>query len=56
MAKWCNIKALKHVGCGHNPAAVDATQEGEHILFYPACLHSGKNLAETLNDVRPGNQ
>ncbi|KAG1875913.1 hypothetical protein C8R48DRAFT_745573 [Suillus tomentosus] len=51
MAEWHNIKALKCVGCGHNPAGVDATQEGELVVLYTACPHPGKNLAETLNDM-----
>ncbi|KAG1892824.1 hypothetical protein F4604DRAFT_1913518 [Suillus subluteus] len=56
MAEWRNIKALKHVGCGHDPAGVDTTQEGELVILCPACPHPGKNLVETLNDVAPGNR
>ncbi|KAG2038914.1 hypothetical protein BDR03DRAFT_1009383 [Suillus americanus] len=55
MAEWHNIKALKRAGRGHDPAGVDATQEGELVVLCPACPHPGKNLAEILNDVAPGN-
>ncbi|KAG1889704.1 uncharacterized protein F5891DRAFT_1198475 [Suillus fuscotomentosus] len=56
MAEWHNIKALKCAGRGHDPAGVDATQEGELVVLCPACPHPGKNLAETLNDVVPRNR
>ncbi|KAG1809071.1 uncharacterized protein BJ212DRAFT_1448831 [Suillus subaureus] len=45
-----------NTGCGHDPAGVDATQEGELVVLCPACPHPGKNMAETLEDVSPGNQ
>ncbi|KAG1864355.1 hypothetical protein F4604DRAFT_1882078 [Suillus subluteus] len=56
MTEWHNIKALKRAGHGHDPAGVDATQEGELVVLCPACPHPGKNLAKTLEDVAPGNR
>ncbi|KAG1797493.1 uncharacterized protein HD556DRAFT_1431147 [Suillus plorans] len=44
--QWKNIKALKRSGCGHNPAGVDATQNGDLAVLCPACPHLGKNLPD----------
>ncbi|KAG2105020.1 uncharacterized protein F5147DRAFT_775339 [Suillus discolor] len=44
MREWRNLNALKHAGRGHNPAGVDATQEGELAVLCPACPHPGINL------------
>ncbi|KAG1751487.1 uncharacterized protein EDB91DRAFT_1326886 [Suillus paluster] len=49
MAEWQQHQSTQTPG-------VDATQEGELIVLCPACPHPGKNLAETLTDVTPGNQ
>ncbi|KAG1890639.1 uncharacterized protein F5891DRAFT_1197915 [Suillus fuscotomentosus] len=46
MHKWRNLRSLKCAGCGHDPAGVGATQEGELVLLCPACLHPGKNLPD----------
>ncbi|KAG1852279.1 hypothetical protein DFJ58DRAFT_716611 [Suillus subalutaceus] len=53
---WCNLKALKQAGHGHDPAGVSATKEGEIMVLCSACPHPGKNMPETLEDVSPGNQ
>ncbi|KAG1737598.1 hypothetical protein EDD22DRAFT_852172 [Suillus occidentalis] len=44
--QWGNTKALKHSGCGHNPAGVNATQDGDLAVLCPACPHLGKNLPD----------
>ncbi|KAG1893303.1 uncharacterized protein F5891DRAFT_1196533 [Suillus fuscotomentosus] len=44
MREWRNLNALKCAGRGHDPAGVDATQEGELAVLCPACPHPGINL------------
>ncbi|KAG2152984.1 uncharacterized protein EDB93DRAFT_1239811 [Suillus bovinus] len=53
---WCNLKALKWAGCGHDPAGVSTTKEGEIVVLCLTCPHPGKNVPETLEDISPGNQ
>ncbi|KAG2062449.1 hypothetical protein BDR04DRAFT_1040373, partial [Suillus decipiens] len=56
MVEWCNLKALKQAGRGHDPAGVSATKEGEIVVLCPACPHPGKNVPKTLEDISPGNR
>ncbi|KAG2136341.1 uncharacterized protein EDB93DRAFT_1254002 [Suillus bovinus] len=44
--EWRNLHSLKCAGRGHDPAGVNATQEGELTLLCPACPHPGKNLPD----------
>lgn len=44
VSQWRNIKALMRSGRGHDPAGIDATQEGDLTVLCPACPHPGKNL------------
>ena len=36
--------ALKRSACGHDPAGIDATPNGELMVECPACPHPGRNL------------
>ncbi|KAG1901642.1 uncharacterized protein F5891DRAFT_1128056 [Suillus fuscotomentosus] len=40
--EWRNLRSLKCAGHGHDPAGVNATQEGELALLCLACPHPGK--------------
>ncbi|KAG2106954.1 uncharacterized protein F5147DRAFT_746092 [Suillus discolor] len=42
--EWQNLKQLRRVGRGHDPAGVSATAEGELTILCPACPQPGKNL------------
>jgi hypothetical protein len=42
---------LKRAGRGHDPAGVNATQEGECTVLCPACPQPGKNLPEDWRQV-----
>jgi hypothetical protein len=44
--EWRHIQMLKRAGRGHDPAGVNATQEGECAVLCPACPQPGKNLPE----------
>ncbi|KAG2120428.1 uncharacterized protein F5147DRAFT_741483 [Suillus discolor] len=46
VSEWRHLKALKRSGWGHNPAGIEATQEGELAVLCPACPQPGKNLPE----------
>ena len=48
--EWQHLKMLKRAGCGHDPAGVSATQEGECAVLCPACLQPGKNLPPDWQD------
>ncbi|KAG2359746.1 hypothetical protein BDR07DRAFT_1452251 [Suillus spraguei] len=39
------------VDCGHDPAGVDATQQGQLTVLCPACPQLGKNVPEDLTHV-----
>ncbi|KAG2078539.1 hypothetical protein BDR04DRAFT_1147236 [Suillus decipiens] len=53
MKQWQNLKSLKRSGCGHDPARVDATEEGQLAVLCPACPQFGKNVFDDLTDVSP---
>ncbi|KAG1821349.1 hypothetical protein EV424DRAFT_1511830 [Suillus variegatus] len=53
MRQWRNLKSLKRSGRGHDPAGVDATQEGQLAVLCPACPQFGKNVLDDLTDVSP---
>ncbi|KAG1886583.1 hypothetical protein F4604DRAFT_1917395 [Suillus subluteus] len=38
---------------GHDPAGVDATQEGQLVVLCPACPQFGKNVLDDLANVSP---
>ncbi|KAF8430758.1 hypothetical protein L210DRAFT_3614605 [Boletus edulis BED1] len=44
VSEWHNIKALQRSGRRHDPAGIDATQEGDLAILCPACPQPGKNL------------
>lgn len=49
--EWRHLKMLKRAGRGHDPAGIDATQEGECAVLCPACPHPGKNLPPDWRDA-----
>ncbi|KAG1861296.1 hypothetical protein F4604DRAFT_1929885 [Suillus subluteus] len=51
MRQWWNLTSLKRSGCGHDPAGVDATQQGQLAVLCPACLQLRKNVPEDLAHV-----
>ncbi|KAG2144545.1 hypothetical protein DEU56DRAFT_883917 [Suillus clintonianus] len=51
MRQWRNLTSLKRSGRGHNPAGVDATQQGQLAVLCPACPQLGKNVPEDLAHV-----
>ncbi|KAG1731458.1 hypothetical protein EDD22DRAFT_750930, partial [Suillus occidentalis] len=51
MKQWRNLKSLKRSGRGHDPAGVDATQEGQLTVLCPACPQFGKNVLDDLTYV-----
>ncbi|KAG1844382.1 hypothetical protein F4604DRAFT_1596194 [Suillus subluteus] len=53
MKQWRNLKSLKRSGRGHDPAGVDATQEGQLAVLCPACPQFGKNVLDDLANVSP---
>ncbi|KAG1760000.1 hypothetical protein EDD22DRAFT_980836 [Suillus occidentalis] len=53
MKQWRNLKSLKRSGRGHDPARVDATQEGQLAVLCPACPQFGKNILDDLTYVSP---
>ncbi|KAG1759135.1 hypothetical protein EDD22DRAFT_981161 [Suillus occidentalis] len=53
MKQWRNLKSLKRSGRGHDPAGVDATQEGQLAVLCPACPQFGKNVLDDLTYVSP---
>ena len=42
---------LKRSGRGHDPAGIDATQEGECAVECAACPHPGRNLPDGWDKV-----
>lgn len=42
---------LKRAGRGHDPAGVDATQQGELSVICAACPHPGNNLPDDWMDA-----
>lgn len=44
---------LKQGGCGHDPAGIDATSNGELMVESPACPHPGKNLLDGWEKAGP---
>ena len=44
MREWRHLKMLKRSGCGHDPAGVAATKEGECAVVCPACPQPDRNL------------
>ncbi|KAG1888985.1 uncharacterized protein F5891DRAFT_1131915 [Suillus fuscotomentosus] len=51
VSEWQHLKALKRSGQGHDPAGIEATQEGELAVLCPACPQPGKNLLEGWENV-----
>lgn len=51
MRQWRNLTSLKRSGRGHDPAGVDATQQGQLAVLCPACPQLGKNVPEDLAQV-----
>ncbi|KAG1844478.1 hypothetical protein F4604DRAFT_1884448 [Suillus subluteus] len=51
MRQWRNLTSLKWSGRGHDPAGVDAMQQGQLAVLCPACLQLRKNVPEDLADV-----
>ncbi|KAG2353833.1 hypothetical protein BDR07DRAFT_1454358 [Suillus spraguei] len=49
--QWRNLTLLKRSGRGHDPAGVDATQQGQLAVLCPACPQLGKNVPEDLAHV-----
>ncbi|KAG1741216.1 hypothetical protein EDD22DRAFT_786755 [Suillus occidentalis] len=49
--QWRNLTLLKQSGRGHDPAGVDATQQGQLAVLCPACPQLGKNVPEDLAHV-----
>ncbi|KAG1875869.1 hypothetical protein C8R48DRAFT_745561 [Suillus tomentosus] len=48
---WRNLTSLKRSGHGHDPAGVDAMQQGQLAVLCPACPQLGKNVPEDLAHV-----
>ncbi|KAG1854315.1 hypothetical protein C8R48DRAFT_609911, partial [Suillus tomentosus] len=51
MRQWQNLTSLKRSGRSHDPAGVDATQQGQLAVLCPACLQLRKNVPEDLAHV-----
>ncbi|KAG1722596.1 uncharacterized protein EDB91DRAFT_1240203 [Suillus paluster] len=51
MRQWQNLTSLKRSGRGHDPAGVDAMQQGQLAVLCPACPQLGKNVPEDLAHV-----
>ncbi|KAG2137098.1 uncharacterized protein EDB93DRAFT_1242270 [Suillus bovinus] len=54
--KWWNLTSLKRSGRGHDPAGVNAMQQGQLAVLCPACPQLGKNVPEDLAHVRSNEQ
>ncbi|KAG2358630.1 hypothetical protein BDR07DRAFT_1452640 [Suillus spraguei] len=54
--QWRNLTSLKRSGRGHDPAGVDATQQGQLAVPCPACPQLGKNVPEDLAHVSSNEQ
>ncbi|KAG2117119.1 uncharacterized protein F5147DRAFT_742928 [Suillus discolor] len=53
ISEWRHLKVLKRSGRGHDPAGIEATQEGELAVLCPACPQPGKNLPEDWQSAPP---
>ena len=51
--EWCNLKMLKRMGRGLNPAGVAATKEGECTIICPDCPQLGINLPTNWQEASP---
>jgi hypothetical protein len=49
--QWGNLKMLKRVGRGHDPAGVNGTQEGKCTVRCCTCPQPGKNLPPEWRDA-----
>lgn len=52
--QWRHLHLLKRAGRAHDPAGIEATQEGELAVECPACPHPERNLPEGWESSPPG--